>query len=437
MSLHSRADAAATPATGRSQPVQTVRDLAMVPLLGFAMLVQLDAVGNQLSRGLPVSLTEMLIGGILVTTALVLLSPVDGPSRAVGTTGARLIAALFLWAVFCWTLSAHREAGLTYLIKLATAIAPALCVLVILDRVGRLQAVLWAVVGAGLVSAAIVLVEERTHTRIVSTSIAATTAGFEGVARSAGGSDENPTTAAQMLLVSMTLALGLLFAGARRWRALLVATVAIGGVALVLMSARSALIGLAAAVALIVLSFRRRRFFPLLVIGGVAALIAAVPFLPPTLVDRFTAIGNFAQDPTLFRRITYLRIGADLIGQSPLWGVGPGNFPLYYVTDAYRYMPGREPFPRELHNTYLDTATEYGLIGFALFAALLAHALVAARRAAQAADATLARCGFAVGTALAALLVACFFMPHKDLRYLWLLLALAIQCGRLARKEPA
>ena len=37
--------------------------------------------------------------------------------------------------------------------------------------------------------------------------------------------------------------------------------------------------------------------------------------------------------------------------------------------------------------------------------------------------------------ALVALLVACFFMPHKDLRYLWLILAMAIQCGRLRAAE--
>ena len=447
-------------------PADTLRSLAMVPLLVYAVLSQLDAIGNKLSAGLPIGTTELTLAALLAMMVLIAMAPpsltsstpfvlslskhVPGtrPSTGSGRTGdepgakgdhdgARLVAMLYCWAVFCWTLSEHRDAGLDYLVKLAVAILPALGVLLIADRPQRLLAVVWAMIGAGAVSAAIVIVESRTGTRLVSTSVAATTAEFEGVARSAGGSDQNPTTAAQMLLASTLLAGALLFSGARAWRIALAGVFALGGLALVLASARSALIGLAMGVGLVALSFRRRAFFPLLVIAGIVAGIGAIPFLPPTLVDRFTAIGDFAQDQTLYRRITYLRIGADLISKSPIWGIGPGNFPLYYITDTYRWMPGRELFPRELHNTYLDTATEYGLVGFAIFAALLLHALTAAWRATNAGQAALRHAGFAIGVALAGLLVACFFMPHKDMRYLWLTLALAIQAGRLARKEGA
>ncbi|MEH3037581.1 MAG: O-antigen ligase family protein [Sphingomonas adhaesiva] len=410
-----------------------VRALALVPLLVYAVLTQLDALGNRLSAYSPIGTTPLLLGALVAATGAMLLLP--GASRRLGETmGARLVAALFCWAVFCWALSRHQSEGLTYLGKLAAALLPAFCLFIIADTPVRLRAVLCAIVAAGAVSAAIVLVEHHTHARLLSTSVAATTAGFEGVARSAGGSDENPTTAAQMLLVSILIAAAWLFSGERRWRWPLAALVAAGALALVFMSARSALIGLAAGAALIALGFRRRGFFPLLVVGGIVALLGAVPFLPPTLVDRFTAIGDFGQDPTLYRRISYLRIGWDLFQQSPVWGVGPGNFPLYYVTDAYRWMPGREPFPRELHNTYLDAATELGAIGFLLFAATLGHALRAAWRGAGSIDPVLRRTARAAGIALAGLMVACFFMPHKDLRYLWLIAGIAIQSGRLSSR---
>lgn len=420
------------PVRARPADSDTLRALALVPLIGFAVFSQLDAVANRLSDGFPVSLTEIALGGTIAAAGLVLAWPAPGRSQAAaGSLVPRLMLALFSWALFSWTLSAHHREGLDYLVKLATAVGPALCLFVIADRPWHLRALLWAIVAAGAVSAAIVLVESRTGTRLVSRALAAVTADFEGVARSAGGSDQNPTTAAQMLLVSTLVAAGWLAAGARRLRLLLAAAAVLGIVALVMMSARSALLGLIAGLALIALFFRRHRAFPLVVAAGLVAGLAAIPFLPPTLIDRFTAIGHFAQDPTLFRRVTYLRIGADLIAGSPLWGVGPGNFPLYYVTDAYRYLPGRELFPRELHNSYLDTATEYGLVGFALFAALLVACARAVRAGMAADDAGLARMSRAVAVALAGLLVACFFMPHKDLRYLWLMLALAAQCGRL------
>lgn len=406
------------------------RVLAVACLCGFALFAQLDAISNNLSAPFPITLLSVLIAGIPAATALFLLAPAAERPRAIGTDAARLILLLMAWVVVCWTLSDHRSEGVTYLIKLSTAVGPALCLLVVADRAWHLRAIVWAMIVAGVVAAATVLIEQKTGTRIFSTALAAVTADFDGVARSAGASDQNPTTAAQMLMTSAALALGLLFSGERHGRLLLVGAVAIGAVALALMSARSAILGFGAGAGIVLLSLRHHRAFPLMLVG--AALVGAVGlwFAPATLWERFAAIGDFGKDQTLVRRVSYLRIGADLIAQSPIWGVGPGNFPLHYLADDYRWMPGREPFPRELHNTYLDTAAEYGIVGFAIFATLLTHCLLALRRALAGSD-DIARIALAVLIALVALLVGCFFMPHKDFRYLWLVLALAIQCGRL------
>lgn len=413
-----------------------LRIVALAFLIGFGVFVQLDAVANRLSAGSPVSLIEFSLGGLAAATMLVLSTPDSLPPKAIGQDGVRLILLLLCWAVFAWTLSRFRAEGLDYLIKLSTAVVPALCLIAVANRASHLRALLWAIILAGAFAALVVLIESRTHTRLFATALAATSADFDGVARSSGGSDQNPTTAAQMLLVSTTLAIGLLFSGERRGRWLLAGIAALGGAALALMSARSAILGLGAGLALVVFAFRHKRYFPLILLATVLAGAVGILFAPPTLIARFTAIGDFGQDQTLYRRISYLRIGADLLRGSPVWGVGPGNFPSYYVQDAYRYMPGRELFPRELHNTYLDTAVEYGLVGFGIFAAILGHALLAARRGfAAGASPELARTSFAIAVALSALLVACFFMPHKDMRYLWLMTALAIQCGRLRAGE--
>ena len=411
-----------------------MRSVALGALVVYAVVTQLDAIANRLSGALPLSITELTLGGLLASTFLLFLLP-DPQFRGRGTIGLRLILAMLCWAVFAWTMSQHVGEGRVYLIRLVINVCAGLTVLAIVSTPDRMRLLLWAIVGAGAVSAAIVLVEGRTGVRLFSTSLAATTAGFEGVARSAGGSDQNPTTAAQMLLVSVLAAIGLLLSGERQGRFLLIGVAGVGVMALVETSARSAILGLGAGAGLAMLRFRRERFFPLLLIAGAIGAIGAIPFLPPTLVDRFAAIGNFAQDPTLFRRVTYLRIGLDLLGQSPLWGVGPGNFPLHYVTDAYRWMPGRVPVPRELHNSYLDAAAEYGVVGFVLFMAALGCALHGAWRAAGSPTPALARTGFTTGVMLAGLLVACFFMPHKDLRYLWLAAAMALQCGRLRAEE--
>lgn len=410
------------------------RLLAVALLCGFAFFAQADAISNRLSAPVPITLLSILIAGVPAATLLVLLAPEGERPRAVGADGARLILLLLAWTAFCWALSDHKAEGLKYLSKLATAVGPALCLLVVADRPAHLRAIVWAMIAAGVVASLTVLAEARTGTRIFSTAFAAINADFDGVARSAGASDQNPTTAAQCLMTSAALALGLLFAGERRGRVLLIGAVALGAVALSLMSARSAILGGAAAGAIVLLSFRRHRAFPLMLLAAAAIGAAALFFAPATLWERFAAIGDFGKDQTLYRRITYLRIGADLLQQSPVWGIGPGNYPLHYLLYAYRYFPGRILFPRELHNTYLDTAVEYGLVGFVIFAALLTHCLLQLRRALAGSD-ELRRPAFAVLLALAALLVGAVFMPHKDLRYLWLVLAMAIQCGRLRAGE--
>lgn len=422
------------PARARIADGAAARLLGVACLIGFAFFAQADALSNRLSGPVPVTILSVLIAAIPTTAVLVLLAPTVERPGATGGGGARLILLLMAWAVFCWTLSDHRSEGLQYLVKLSTAVGPALCLLLLADRPGHLRAIAWAIIGASVLSALTVLVEQRTGTRIFSTAPAAVTADFDGVARSAGLSDQNPTSAAQCLMTGAALALGLLFAGERRGRVLLVGAVAVGAVALALMSARSAILGFGAGAGIVLLSLRRHRAFPLILVA--AGVIGAIGlwFAPSTLWERFAAIGDFGKDQTLFRRITYLRIGADLVAQSPVWGVGPGNFPFHYLLYAYRYMPGRILVPRELHNTYLDTLAEYGVVGFVISALLVLHALLQLRRAMRGSD-ELRRIAFAVLVALVALLVGAFFMPHKDFRYLWLVLAMAIQCGRLRAAE--
>ncbi|MES2054391.1 MAG: O-antigen ligase family protein [Pseudomonadota bacterium] len=415
-----------------------IRIAALFMLCLFGFFGQLDAVANRLSGGSPVSLLEIIIGGLGAAVLLAVAIGREAPAQAIGSVGIRLVLLVPLWGVVCWTLSAHQSEGLKYLGHFSTAVLPACTVFLIVDKPWKIHAVLWAMIAAAGVSAAIVIIEAKTGTRLVATALAAVSADFDGVARSSGGSDQNPTTAAQMLMVGVVLAMGLLFAGEKRGRIMFAGVLLVGSAALALMSARSAIMGLGVGGGLVLLGFRSRSYFPAIVAGAVIIGAAAILFAPPTLIERFAAIGDFGKDQTLYRRITYIRIGADLIGGSPIWGVGPGNFPLHYIEDAYRYMPGRELYPRELHNTYVDVATEYGLVGFAIFAALIVTALKAARRGFEkGASALLATASYAVAITLAALLVACFFMPHKDLRYLWLLFALAIQCGRLRAGEEA
>jgi O-antigen ligase len=428
------ATAAPAGAAGAAADGVSFSDLGFAAFLGLLVFAQVDALGNRLFGFLPVSAYSAFY--LLTGTLAVLAWVGDRGTRLTGvsTPGIRFAAALLLWALLAWTLSRHGEPGWEYMKGLAKAGALLALAAMLVDTPQRLRAAIWAMVAAGLVSALVVYAEAYSGVRLFSASEAATTAEFGGIPRSAGGSDENPTTAAHMLLVSTGLLLGL-FAGVRSARMPAAAALVVCMGALALMAARSAFIGLVPALALFLLVMRKERSFPLVLLGLLALVIAAV-IVSPALLDRITALADWSRDPTLVRRTTYLAVGFDLLQQSPVWGIGPGNYPTYFVGDEYRFLPGRAPVMRELHNTYLDVTVELGIVGLVLFLALLGSAFAEARRAFLGSDAVRAA-GLALLLALIALAVASFFMPNKDMRYLWILLGLAFQGGRLARAGSA
>ncbi len=430
--------AASTGAISQAIPAGGVSfsELGFGAFLGLLVVAQIDAVGNRLIGAvLPVSAYSALYA---LTAALALFAWAgDRGTRLSGlpAPGVRLAAALLLWALIAWALCRYGEPGWEYLKDFAKAVGLLMVAALIVDTPQRLRAALWALAGAGIVSALVVYGDSITGIRLFSTSEAATTASFGGLARSAGGSDENPTTAAHMLLVSTAILLGL-FAAVQGARMAAAVGIAICLGAISLMAARSAIIGLLPALAVFLFVLRKERVFPLILLGT-AAVVAAVLVVSPALLERLVALVDWSADPTLVRRTTYLTVGADLFQQSPIWGIGPGNYPLYFVGDEYRFLPGRTLVMRELHNTYLDVAVELGLVGLLLFLALVGTALVETRSAFVAGAESLSADGLALLLALLALLAASFFMPNKDMRYLWLLLGLALQCGRLARARRA
>jgi hypothetical protein len=240
------------------------------------VFAQIDAVGNRLVEGvLPVSTYSACYLAAVAFAVCAWAGDRGTRLAGVAAPGVRLAAALLLWAGFAWTLSRYSEPGWEYLQSFAKAAGLLALAAVLVDTPKRLRAALCAMAGAGVVSALIVYLESWTGTRLVSTAEAAATAQYAGVARSAGGSDENPTTAAQMLLVSIALLLGL-FAALPKRRLLAGAAIVLCLGALGLMAARSAMLGLLPALAIFLWVLRRERIFPLILLGVVALIAGAL-----------------------------------------------------------------------------------------------------------------------------------------------------------------
>ena len=204
--------------------------------------------------------------------------------------------------------------------------------------------------------------------------------------------------------------------------------------ALVATLTRSAWVGLAVGLAVLLLLGRRR-----LLLWWVPAALLLLLLLPPAVLDRAASIVD-PGDPTNSDRLCMARAGAAMIRERPLVGQGPDmvevRYPLYRIPEATRkWVP-------HLHDAFLEVAAERGLPALVALLLLLGvpagRALVDYRReggrSGPRADLWLAVLGGLVGFAVAGL----FEDNWGDVEVQRLVLVLlAVPYGLARQDEPA
>ena len=138
----------------------------------------------------------------------------------------------------------------------------------------------------------------------------------------------------------------------------------------VLTQSRSGAVGLAAALAVLILLGRNVR--PGFAAMALVTLLLAVPFAPAAFWDRMSTITDSKQDARRYTgsreaRAILLQEGLDAFVARPLTGVGAGQFKNYNP-------PGRRERARETHNALLQVAAETGIVGLLAFAFLIFRA---------------------------------------------------------------
>lgn len=248
-----------------------------------------------------------------------------------------------------------------------------------------------------------------------------------------GSGITNPNELASALVVGVTLGVAMAGGGVRspiaRAGAASLALISLIGVLLTL--SRGGLIAFGCVLVAGVLFGGRWRVL-VLVLGAAVAASAAVYF------------GAFASDEARERvtstesegegRVDLWEVGWRMSEANPVRGVGADNFEIASV--QYLLEPGalrRDEFivdePKSAHNMYLQVLAELGVVGLALFLALLGMSLVfafrAIRRFQMLGDRQLEILSRALLVALIGLLVADFFGSRQYTKELWLLLAMA------------
>ncbi len=142
-------------------------------------------------------------------------------------------------------------------------------------------------------------------------------------------------------------------------------------VSLLLTSTRSAWVGAAAGVGIVLLL----RDFRLVALLPIAAAFA-IAMSPPQVIDRMYSIFDL-NDPTSRDRVAMLQAGVAIVRDHPLTGVGPDM--VRHVYADYRVAGAVQESNIHLHNVPMQIAAERGLPALAFWLAFVASALVSLR----------------------------------------------------------
>ena len=273
----------------------------------------------------------------------------------------------------------------------------------------------------------------------LATSIGGTAANQAGRATGTFG---DPNEWATLVLMVTPAVLGGLAADPAPWvRLLRVALLGLAPLAVFASGSRAALlVGLAVSIGCF--SFLRQRRNELLVCVG-AGLLAA-PFIVDVdnALDRFGRLlgrargSSMVVDSSLDERGELLRQGVDLFFDNWLLGAGPGNFAR---ATGFISLDGRM---RPAHNTYLEVASEQGLLGLlagAFFMGTVAWTLWRAWKHTPHAHHRARVVGMAAGLTAVSVMAATLGLLTFSMAYLMLGLALVVcdQALRPARAVPA
>lgn len=405
------------------------------PFLGLVLLVaisQLDTLANIISQDLPISIVKLLT--LAVLGAVIVESYREPRSNRLGPPEPALkFALLYCVALLLSYLLADDADAAAWSIRRLLGLVVLFYLVVRMVRDQRqLEWVVLAIIGSTLFSSVIVLYDSLLGQSLLATSFAASEAEFEGMARSSGASDQDPTTTATMLLAGTLLAL-FLATKTPKWRWLNISTTLLGTGAIMFSFARSSALAYGLAIAWLVWKYRRHRSF-LIVVGTVMfSGLAALPFVPGEYLDRLASMGDIESDVTLQRRITYTRIGIELLSEYPVFGVGPGNFQVRYIDEPYRTYGGRKLIPRLLHNMFLSVAVEVGFVGLFGFLGLIIAGVVGTGDAAKRAESKDIRIlAEATQFAYVPFLFASMFVPNEYNKYTWIMAGLAVAVTRIA-----
>ena len=274
--------------------------------------------------------------------------------------------------------------------------------------------------------------------------------------RSAGGTGD-PNFFAAYQIVALPLMLALLSRASRPWQRALVYAAILVIIGSVLTSvSRGGLLTLIAVTLIIcalparsLFHFRRQKaaFVAMVAVGAAISLAAAANEILPRVESVFRPSSSANAETEGSGRLVFWSAAWMSVKERPVLGLGFGSFPrvsneLIVRTPGVNFQHFElRPKGSQVHNAYLGTLAELGVVGLALFLGLLISTALALRRTAR--KARRAGAYFVMRVANALLLslfgwsIASIFLSSETSRPLWIVIGLSLALPKLIPDEAA
>jgi O-antigen ligase len=228
--------------------------------------------------------------------------------------------------------------------------------------------------------------------------------------------------------------------GSARTRWLFAAVAGIDLVAFVLTQSRGGIVGLAVGLvaAIVVAGRARARVLALVLVLFAGGLGYYLAYKPAHVFQSGSSANGLTSG-----RLNQWQVALRVFGGHPIGGVGLGNYPVVEPSYAVQTVNLTKVYQivnehLVVHNTYLQFATDLGLVGLGLFLTILALPLRLAGRALGRLEQALHELEFYVRGLLAGtigMLVAYFFLSAEFEKPLWLVLGLLASVPTILRDK--
>lgn len=201
----------------------------------------------------------------------------------------------------------------------------------------------------------------------------------DGAAYRANGGAIDPNNQCIMIVFAIPLVVHLaVHAKSRLERLVMSGLVGINVLGVMLTISRSGLMMCMLTLAVLFVRYRALitpRRLGVVVAGGMLGCAVLLAVLPQSFFERQGSLAKW-EDRSLSRRSSYLSVAMDAIQQRPILGSGPDTFKEYYAqSDVTRlYTKQADRMQRQAHNTYVEVVVGTGVVGLALYLAILHRA---------------------------------------------------------------